>query len=300
MREALLFIGIGLVLLFPRIMIGQVYTENFDTGIPSDWVTYTEAGFDFVNWFDGDVSLFKQSNGDEILLLGMHELDLSLYTKMEVDMYAYNLDFNSNTKPYIHIGILWNENDINSFEVIKIVHVTNETYELYDVFLGAYSGMGRLALKMVGENRHITYVDNFKLYDDDFEANFPLAVDIISAVPASAGGLSIDIDWTNPTLEADGDMLQSLDSVVFYADGIPLYTHLNPVVGADESATIPVSSANYYKIEVVPFSSGNAGYERETEVYWVGLDFPSVVSDLSIEINGDQVTLSLDSTDGRS
>ncbi len=275
----------------PQNTSAQVYVEEFDSGFPSGWIEYTEAGFDFVSWYGGEMSMFKQSDGNEILLFGTDLKDLSMFTKWEVDMYAYNLNFTSNTKPYIEMGVMTDPNDITSFESIKVLHVTNESLTTFSVFLGAYDEMAHLALKMVGERSQITYIDNWKLYDDVFDASFPLAVDDLTMTPAPNGGLSMTVEWTNPSREADGDALTTLDAIEFYTGNTRVATYSNPIIGAMESTEILVDSSDYYSIRAVPISNGVAGYERESTTQWVGLDYPAAVQNLTLALDDDNSTL---------
>jgi len=133
----------------------QSYEESFDDGLPSDWLEYTEAGFDFVNWFDGDVSLFKQSDGDEIIMLATPEFDLSQYTRMEIDYYGLNLAFGSETVPEMHVGILETPGDFSTFRSIYELNVTNTNYQLFRIDIGAYKQMSNLCFKLKGERSHI-------------------------------------------------------------------------------------------------------------------------------------------------
>lgn len=290
MKKTLLLFSFSFFL--TNFMHAQVYTETFDSGIPADWVTYTEAGFDFVNWFGGEVSLFKQSSGDELLLIGTEELDLSLYTRLEIDMNGANLAFNSDTKPYAHIGILTDPEDISSFEPIQILHVQNIAYELKVVELGAYNGMGHIAIKMVGEKSQIIYIDNFKLFDEPSSSEFPLAVTDLSITPGPNGAEYGNASWTNPTLAANGTPLTNLDSIVFYNfDGTHIFTHLNPTIGAMDMAEVLVDSSDFYQFEVKAFVSDNAGYSAFSTVEWLGLDLPGEVDNLDISLTGDLVEI---------
>lgn len=295
MKNQLVLLVFSIIISIPLSTNAQVYEENFDTRIPADWFQYTEAGFDFVSWFGGEVNLFKQSSGDEILMFGTGQLDLSQYTKWDVDMYAFNLAFTSDTKPYIEMGILTDPTDISTFTPIKVEHVTNESARTYSVFLGAYNGMGHLVLKMVGERSQITYVDNWKLYDDDFEANFPLAVENMSVTPAADGGLSMTVQYTNPSFEADGDPLTTLDVVEFYINDEIVASQPNPVIGATESIEIPVDSSDFYTVTAIPFSNNLEGYSRESNVNWIGLDYPAAVQNLALTLNGNESTLTWES-----
>ena len=270
----------------------QVFSEDFTNGIPADWVQYTETGIDFIDAFNGEARLFKQSAGAEIMLLATPQLDLSLYTRAEIPMMAFNLSFFSDTKPFAHIGILTDPNDVSTFEVIHVIHVEEESFVLHEVLLGGYNGMGHVAIKMVGEKSQIMHIDYIYLYDDPINSSQPLAVTDLTIAAAPMGALEAEASWTNPAFEADGDALTSLDSVVFYyPDGSTAYTHLNPVIGAMESAMIPIDSPDYYQYEVVAYSDGEKGYSAFTDIEWIGLDFPAAVKDLQITLTGDQVEI---------
>ncbi len=269
-----------------------MYIQDFTNGIPGNWVTYTEAGFDFVTDFGGEANMFKQSSGDEILMIGTEQLNLGDYSKFEVDMYAFNLAFNSDTKPDIHIGVWTDPSDKNSFQALHVVNVANEQAQTYEVYIGGITGMGHLALKMVGEKSQITYLDNWHLYNDNFEANHPLAVSNLAMTPGPLGSSEVNISWTNPSLEADGDPLMELTSIQFLVNGTSVYTHNNPTIGADDAADINLPFPGYYRFEVIPVNSAGNGHSVFTETTWIGLDFPAAPLNVQILNSGPDVEIS--------
>ena len=269
----------------------QIYEQDFTNGIPSNWVTITQAGFDFVSAFNGEASLFKQSDGDEVLLVGTESLDLSVYTKWEVDLYAYNLAFTSDTKPDIFFGILTDPSDIGSFQPFHVENVDNEVAETFEIYIGGLSGQGHLCLLMVGEKSNITYFDNWKMYDDDFQQNTPWAVANLTATPGTSGGSDVTMNFTSPNVDVDGDALTELTSVDFYFNGLLLHSFDSPTIGGDESVTFDVPAPGYYKFEVIPVNSAGNGNSVFTETFWAGLDFPAEPLNIQIGHVGADVTM---------
>jgi len=278
--------------LFVLNLSAQVSVQDFNNNaLPPGWITITQAGFDFVNVFGGEANMFKQSNGDEKLLIGTESLDLSSYTKLEVDLYAFNLNFTSDTKPDIHFGVLTNPSDINSFQAFHVEHVTNETAQTYEVYIGGLTGQGHLCLMMIGEKSQITYLDNWKLYDDDFQQNTPLAVSNLSATPGPMGSNQVTLDWTSPSIDVDGDPLSELTSVEFYSNGVLIHSYDSPTIGAVESETFSIPFGGYYKFEVIPVNSSGEGNSAFTTTQWIGLDFPS--EPINIQISNDEADVNL-------
>lgn len=269
----------------------QVYVQDFAGGEPPGWISITQAGFDFVSYFGGEANMFKQSSGDERLLMGTENLDLSLYTKWEVDLYAFNLAFNSDTKPDIYFGVLTNPSDINTFQAFHVENVANEDAQTYEVYIGGITGQGHLCLMMVGEKSQITYIDNWKLYNDDFQKNTPLAVTNLAVTPGPMGSNQLTMNWTNPSLDVDGDPLSELTSVDFYSDGILIYSFDSPTIGADEQESFTIPFGGYYQFEVVPVNSFGEGNSAFTSTQWIGLDFPS--EPLNVQISNDEADVNL-------
>ena len=107
-----------------QISSAQTYVEDFSNGIPTDWTTYTEAAFDFVTDFEGEVNLFKQSEGEQVLMLLTPSFDLSLISKLEIDVYGFNLSFVDPSIPEFHVGYLLDSNDPLSFEPIQVQYIS--------------------------------------------------------------------------------------------------------------------------------------------------------------------------------
>lgn len=270
---------------------GQAYEENFDSGLPSDWTDYTEAGFDFVNWFGGEVSMFKQSDGAEIIMLAAPALDLSQYTRMEIDYYGFNLAFGSETVPDLHIGILEQAGDFNSFKSIYELSVTNTTTQVFSIDIGAYSGMANLCFKLLGERSQIIYIDNFKLYDDNFESNIPVAVQNIAIEPSLNSSNDLTISWDNPALEADGDPLTELSSILLRNEGVDVQELENINIGERQDFLATVPAAGFYKFEIIPKNSFGEGHKVFAQNIWIGLDQPGAARNITVEQNGEQVRL---------
>ena len=271
----------------------QIYTETFDgNNLPTGWLSYTEAGFDFVNPFDGSVSLFKQSSGDEEIILASPSFDLALYTVLEIDYYGYNLAFDSDTKPNLHVGILKLENDFSSFESIYELPVENTETEVLRIDIGAYREMGNIAFKLVGEKSHIIYFDNLKLYDDVVEANFPIAVSEIQLEAKTDGSNDVLFTWKNPGFEADGDVLTELSHISVRSMGAELIQFENANIDELQSFEGSLPSSGSYNLEIVPVNSFGDGHPVSTGNVWVGLDLPAMVPSLEISLSGSEASLS--------
>jgi len=271
----------------------QVYSETFDgNSLPIGWLDYSEVGFDFVNNYDGSVSLFKQSEGDEIIMLASPELDLSLYSYMEIDFNGSSLAFGSDARPFLHIGILETPEDFNSFRSIYELKAENSNFETLRIDLGAYTQTSNITFKMVGERSQIIYLDNFNLYDDPVQADFPIAVQDISVEPATDGSTDLAFTWVNPGFEADGDVLTDLAHISVRSDGSEVIRFEDPIIGELQTFTGTLPSSGFYSFEIVPVNEAGNGHPVTTPKVWAGLDLPGAVTDLSIIQSANNATLS--------
>lgn len=282
---------IVLAFLVSQVCTAQVIQEDFNNGLPAGWTTFTEANFDFAFVTSGEFNLFKQSDGDEVLMLATEAYDLSQFTKMEIDIYGFNLSFSSNTLPEMHFGYLESENDFSSFSSIHTFKVDNTSIETREVFLGNLDKTRQLVFKLEGDPSHIVYIDNFKLYDDVFENNIPAAVDNLEFEPILDGTNRVSASWTNPSLEVDGDILTDLKSVEFALNGASFFSSINPTIGGQSTETLELPNAGFYQFEVTPTNSAGAGYTVFSKKMWVGLDVPAEVSNIEIVRNDTQVNL---------
>ena len=273
-------------------LTGQAYSETFDgNNLPTGWLEYSEVGFDFVNPYAGSVSLFKQSDGDEVIMLAAPSLDLSLYSYMEIDYNGFNLAFGSTTTPNLHVGILESPGDFDSFRSIYEINVDNPDYETLRIDIGAYSQMGNITFKLVGERSQIIYLDNFFLYDDQNESNIPIAVSNIVMEPATDGSTDVTFTWKNPGLEADGDPLTDLSHISVRSDNAEVLRFDDPNIDEVQSFTGTLANAGFYAFQIVPVNDAGDGHPVTTPQIWAGLDLPGVISDLSISQNDDKATL---------
>lgn len=69
------------------------------------------------------------------------------------------------------------------------------------------------------------------------ELQRPAAVTNFTATPDANHALSVDLAWTNPTLNIGGENLTSLTSVELYRDGVLLHSFANPTVGGNMTYT---------------------------------------------------------------
>ncbi len=270
----------------------QSHIESFDgNNLPTGWTTFTEVGFDFVNVFDGEISLFKQSSGDEVIILASPEFDLAGFNTLQIDYYGFNLAFGSESVPSLHVGIMDNPGEFESFRPIYELKVDNTASELLHIDLGAYNDQGNIAFKLVGEKSQIIYLDNFKLDNTGEEADFPIAVSNISATALTDGSNDVSFTWNNPSLQADGDLLTELTHISVRSAGSELIRFENPNIGEEQTFIGTIPNPGPYQFEIVPVNSAGDGHPISTSPLWVGLDLPAMVTDLDINQNDNQAIL---------
>ncbi len=280
--------------IFTSLLSGQVITENFDSGMPQGWYGETSAGFDWVIENGGKIDLFKQSEGDESLSLITEQYDLSQYTRLEIDVAGFNLSFVSSSVPELHIGHFHPNSDC-CFEPIHTVYVPNTAYETLTIDIASVNLNTALVFKLEGDKSHILNLDNFKLYNDKFENNRAAAVENLHLEPRVSAEPGFDVSfWISPKLEADGDLLPNLSSIDFINlnDNKLAYSFENPSPGENYMPVIDIEGdAGYYRFEVYGVNEAGNGYSRFTKNYWLGLDRPGAVTNLTAAKSGDDVLL---------
>jgi hypothetical protein len=259
-----------------RAVAQPIWQQDFATGIPPAWVTYEQpTKGDFVNWYQGEVSLFKQALDTEPIILATEELDISDYTRMEFDV-RYLPQAASQCE--FHIGLVTDSTKVKeSFELIRVFTLdktADRVYSTKEVNLKAYPKRGRLAFKLVGVKWDYINLDNIKLYNDVSIAKYPMGVGNFAFTPAPNGLLHGTFRWTNPSKQVDGGELTDLDSIVIEANGLWLCTKYNPAIGKADSMTSAFPAAGFYSFIATAYNDFGKGYQASYPSTWVGLDVP--------------------------
>jgi len=80
----------------------------------------------------------------------------------------------------------------------------------------------------------------------------PAGPTAFTATPDAGGALTVDLAWTNPDVDVNGDALTDLTSIDVYLndDPTPIYTNASPTIGGDETytATAPVGGMHTFKV----------------------------------------------------
>jgi hypothetical protein len=104
----------------------------------------------------------------------------------------------------------------------------------------------------------------------------------VTFVPDGAGALEVDIDWTCPTVQVNGDPLTDLDEMRVYRGEDLIYTDTNPTIGAAGSYTdVGVTAAGQYTYKVVGYNDLGEG-SPVSESIWVGEDVPDAITNLTL------------------
>jgi len=108
----------------------------------------------------------------------------------------------------------------------------------------------------------------------------PAAPENFTAVPDATGAFTVQLDWTNPSLDGAGNALTELTSIDVYLDSDPnpIYTNNSPVIGGAESYTATLTSGGNHTFKVVGSNSFGTGIPATATVF-VGVDVE--VSDIS-------------------
>jgi len=140
------------------------------------------------------------------------------------------------------------------------------TYGTYDISTGAFTQIANM-----GGNQHATFV----VCNYPVENGVPAAVSNYVVTPDAGGALTVDLSWTNPSLDFEGNALTELTSMDVYIDGsgTAAYTNSSPVIGGADSYIATVSTAGMHSFKVVGTNSAGEGMPASVSV-WVGEDVP--------------------------
>lgn len=123
-------------------------------------------------------------------------------------------------------------------------------------------------------------------YDPILDAADPLAparIEDLMVTAGTAGALSANIEWTNPSLMFDGGELTQLDSIKIFRDGNLIHFIENPIIG--EAATFTdnnIDSAGNYTYTLRAANDAGDSPPANFTVY-IGEDVPGEVSNIVLE-----------------
>lgn len=125
------------------------------------------------------------------------------------------------------------------------------------------------------------------LYNNQAPQGAPAAVTGLNVTAGALGALSATIEWTNPTLTAQGEALTELSEIKIFRNDplVAIHTIPSPVIGAvgswvDNDA--PAGNNVYYVV-----ASNTAGDGPSSSMAaWIGPDVPAAVSGLVLTAEG--------------
>ena len=110
---------------------------------------------------------------------------------------------------------------------------------------------------------------------------------------ASVDGKNVTLEWTNPSIDAQGNSLASLTSVKIVRDGqvIATVTTSAASIGKDASYTDANLADGLHSYSIIPVNTnGEGGVETDALQAYVGNDAPGTVSSFKVE-PGDNVAI---------
>lgn len=136
-------------------------------------------------------------------------------------------------------------------------------------------------------------VESFVILDSNIPPEAPAAATNFTATPNASGQLNATLNWTNPTTTAGGAPLTGLTSVKIYENNgtNPLYTYLNPVLGAAENYTPTVTSPGLYEYKIIASNAVGDGLPAIANV-WMGHDVPAAPTNVQLTENNFVINLS--------
>ncbi|MBI9033024.1 MAG: T9SS type A sorting domain-containing protein [Bacteroidales bacterium] len=290
-----------LTFLFCSTIIAQtdevVYSEDFNgwSSIQSEgWAIYTEDSWNYISPGDDAINFFKQSDGEEIMMLITPLWDLNDATLLTFD---YKKDAYVDGI-VVEVGTMSDPTDPNSFELINVVPIESEIGVWSNVgaecFLSGVDANTYLCFNVKGPWYTYMYIDNVFITDDNVDAAWPSYCTNLTANPGSENALEINVSWTNPDVQADGELLTELSQVQIILDGV-LYTSIdNPVIGGEENVIINVNAPGFYNVSLIPVNDAGSGPEVNVNTSWVGLDAPGMPLNVVAVSDQQNVTISWD------
>ena len=250
---------------------GIVFEEHFDADtIPGGWTALCQ-GWDYIYCYDSILNFFKQSDGDDPMILSTPSIDQSTVTKMDFDMASYP---QNDGTAIIQVGTMSDPNDASTFVLIdEYIPIKFESHT-FTIFLGAFNNTTHLSFRLIGLPWDYVTLDNVVMYDDIVIAKAPVNVSDLQLETGTSGEMFAHFTWTNPTKQQDGFDLETLDSIQIVSGGISLYTVYNPVIGGQEDITFNVPVAGFYRFSVIPYNVYGRGFMSPTPKVWIGIDQP--------------------------
>ncbi len=269
-----------------------IWQQDFSDSIPPGWIVYKEYAADGVGVSQGQAYMYKYSVADKALILATEELDLSQYSRLNFDVM---MDMISDPCE-IQIGLVTDSLHIaTSFQLINSFVLNDSTdanMNTKEVILKGYPQKARLAFRLTGAYfLKIIFLDNLKLYNDSVSSCVPLGVHDFQCLPAPRGELRSVIKWTNPSKRVDALGLADLDSVVILQEGAPIFTRLNPKIGAPDSVIIPCTKAGFYSFIAETYNSCGKGYLADVPKTWIGMDVPDKPSIIALTLTGNIIDI---------
>jgi hypothetical protein len=250
---------------------GIVFEEHFDSDeLPADWTALCQ-GWDYIYCYDSTLNFFKQSEGDDPMILSTPSIDLSTVTKMDFDMASFP---QNDGIAIIQVGTMSDPNDASTFVLIDEYIPLKYESHTFTLILGAFSNTTHISFRLIGLPWDYVTLDNVVMYDDIVIAKAPVNVSDLQLQTGTSGEMYAHFIWTNPTKQQDGFDLETLDSVVIVSGGISLYTLTNPVIGGQEDVTFNVPEAGFYRFTVIPYNIYGKGFMAPTANVWIGIDQP--------------------------
>lgn len=265
----------------------NILWEDFNgvSGIPAGWTDFTEDGWDMMLVQNDAMMFFKQSTGVKLMILSTQQLDLNNASLL-------TFDFSSALVPStLKVGIMTNPTNPSTFQQLTTFQA-DTGWNSYQVPLGTVNGTYYLAFNWVGQFFKSANLDNVLVVDDAVQNNIPTAVNALALTAAPAGAPGGTISWINPSLEADGDPLTDLDSIVVKLNDT-LYTTLhNPPIGQPQTLNVIVTTPGFYTAALVPYNTAGEGVSSTTDPVWLGLDTPGEPINVTLTQNGNLATIS--------
>jgi hypothetical protein len=266
--------------------LGILFQENFNgaTVLPTGWTEYTADGWDMILPQNDEVIFFKQSTGVNLMILSTPLIDLTNASQL-------TFRFRSNAlTTSLKVGLMSDPMNPATFTMLTQFNI-DTAMTLYTVPIGSVTGSTHIAFNWIGSYFKAGYLDDVIVYDDAVQNNVPSNVTNVLLTPDPAGANAATLSWTNPALQADGDPLTDLDSVVIAINGIYHKTILNPPIGGNQNTSIVVPLPGLYTATLTPYNSDGAGVSNTSQEIWIGLDMPAMPDPVILTQQGNLATL---------
>jgi hypothetical protein len=271
-----------------------LYEENFDgwTSIEANgWFTYSEDSWNFIDPQDDAINFFKQSSGEEIMMLITPEWDLNDATIVD-----FHFKVGSSVEGMlVEVGTMTDPTDPSTFELLNTVAIEGE-YDVWvtegnETFLNGVDAVTHICFNVKGPWYTYFFLDNVVVKDDDVSANWPSFCTDMQAIPDPMGANEIAFSCYAPSTESDGDALTDLDEIQIWVNGELNSTVNDPEIGGLVETTIYVDEPGFYEIATIALNDAGASPEVMISTDWVGLDTPGMPGGVVAVKDGQQVTI---------